>query len=58
MFESIYSQLGTLAVVLSCGFAIFRGDKLEQAAGTAFFIGSIAGVFAQTDAGTLTPPRR
>lgn len=55
MLDTIYSQVGAVITLLACGFAFWRGDKLEQFGAGAVLIAWISMIFAQDDTATAAP---
>ncbi|MBC6983104.1 hypothetical protein [Caulobacter sp. 17J80-11] len=55
MFDSIYSQIWAVALLLTCGLALLKGDRPEQTAAVVCLISWLATVFAQDDTASFTP---
>ncbi|MDO1559654.1 hypothetical protein Q0812_09465 [Brevundimonas sp. 2R-24] len=51
MFETLYSQLGAIAVVLVCGYALWKGGDPEKAAAAGYFLIWIASMVLSSYSG-------
>ena len=51
MLDTIYTWVGSAVIVLICGAALWKGDRLEQWGGGLCFIAWLASLLIQDDAG-------